>query len=233
MSKQSLMILHDRGSSTGRLGAKLKTRGHELDIRCPLQGDELPTELNGYCSVMVFGGAMSANDEATLPGMRAELDWIETVLAQARPFVGICLGAQLIAKALGAEVKPHPDSTAEIGYFEVMPTTNGGELFEGPLNVYHWHKEGFDLPSDTHLLAEGERFPNQAYRYGEATYGFQFHPEVTYEIMSTWLNDAGESLSLPGAQAPEAHFAGHEKYDEILDRWVDNFLGHLLEDDAI
>ena len=230
MTKQSLMILHDRGSSSGRLGKKLRSRGHTLDIRYPLNGDELPSGLNGYASVMVFGGAMSANDERTLPAIRTELDWIETVLDEAKPFVGICLGAQLIAKALGAQVRPHPERAAEIGYFEVMPTINGGEIFDGPLNVYHWHKEGFDLPSGTHLLAQGDRFPNQAYRYGERTYGFQFHPEVTYEIMSCWLNDAGESLAMPGAQAPESHFAGHDKYDRALDEWVDNFLDLLLKD---
>ena len=78
--------------------------------------------MDGYAGTIVFGGPMSANDDGKLPGIRAQLDWIPTALDSGRPFLGICLGAQLLARALGATVKPHPAGLAEIGYFPVSYT---------------------------------------------------------------------------------------------------------------
>lgn len=79
---------------------------------------------------------MSANDDQTLPFIRTELDWIPTALGSGKPFLGICLGAQLLARTLGATVAPHPESQAEIGYFPVVPTRSGREYFDGPLKMY-------------------------------------------------------------------------------------------------
>lgn len=229
MSKKFLLIVQVEQGNPGRLGAKLKQRGYHLNVCNPVQGERLPEGMDGYAGVVIFGGPMSANDDNTLPGLRAELDWIPQAVESGRPFLGICLGAQLLARALGARVKPHPQGMAEIGYFPVTPTEAGAELFARPLDVYHWHLEGFELPADAVLLATGERFPNQAFRYEENAYGIQFHPEVTRSMMEEWMIRAAPKLTLPGAQPCELQRSGHERFDTVFEHWFDQFLDRWLE----
>jgi GMP synthase (glutamine-hydrolysing) len=230
MNKPFLMIVQVNMAAPGRVGRKLNERGYALDMRCPLAGDELPVTLDEHAGAVVLGGPMSANDDATLPGLRAELDWIPRALASGKPFLGICLGAQLLARALGAKVTPHPAGLAEIGYFPVKPTAAGAPFFPEPLHVYHWHCEGLELPREAVLLAEGERFPNQAYRYGDNAFGIQFHPEVSADIMEDWLQRAASRLALPGAQSSELHRVGRDRYDRAFEHWFDHFLHLWLGD---
>ncbi len=229
MSKKLLMVVHQETSNTGRIGAKLRDRGYELDTRCPMLGDSLPEHMDDHAGAVIFGGPMSANDGDTMPGIRAELDWIPVVLDSGRPFLGVCLGAQMLSRVLGGRVDFHPDGMAEIGYFEIRPTNHGNGLFgDQPLTVYHWHREGFEVVPDSVLLAEGDMFPNQAFRHGERAYGIQFHPEVTKEIMMRWLVKAAHRLVMPGAQSREKQLAGHPRHDPKIADWLDNFLDHWL-----
>ena len=95
--------------------------------------------------------------------------------------------------------------------------------------VYHWHREGFDLPAGAELLAEGEEhFPVQAMRVGPSAYGLQFHPEVTYAMMCRWTTRAHARLELPGAHPREAHLEGWRLHDAAVARWLDGFLRRWL-----
>ena len=221
-----LVIVHQAHSTPGRIGQRLSLRGHGLDVRRPALGDPLPADLSGYAGVVIFGGPMSAND--THGYIREETDFSARVLAEARPLLGICLGAQIMARALGARVSPHQEGRCEIGYYPLSPTDAGKALLDWPSHVYHWHSEGFDLPQGAALLATGQTFPNQAFRYGSNAYGLQFHPEVTREMMSVWIVRGAHRLALPGAQAGEAHLQGWERYDGAVDRWLDRFIDTWL-----
>lgn len=231
--KKILIVVHQPTSDTGLVGQILRAWGYSLDIRVPSQQDELPPTMDNHEAVVIFGGPMSANDRETLPFIGTELDWIPIALESGKPYLGICLGAQLLASVLGATVKPHPDGMVEIGYFPVMPTGMDSEHFSQPLYVYHWHREGFELPKGAVSLFKGEIFQNQAFRYGENAYGVQFHPEMTREMMERWTIDGVHMLTLPGAQSRDEHFYQHSLYAIAMENWLKGFLCHWLGQDAI
>jgi len=205
----------------------LQEQGYALDTRRPSFQEPLPATMDDHDAVVIFGGPMSANDDKTLPFIRTELDWIPVALGSQKPLLGICLGAQLLARVLGAKVSPHPQGMAEIGYFPIVPTLAGQEHFNGPLQVYHWHREGFELPQDAVLLAEGATFGNQAFRYDNA-YGVQFHPEMTAIMLDKWTTLGAEQLTLPGAQARDEQMQRHAIYERASEDWLKGFLGRWL-----
>src|SRR6201991_4768466 len=140
-----LIVLHQETSTPGRVGNALRALGDALDIRRPRFGDALPETLDGHAGAVIFGGPMSANDGDDF--VRREIDWIEIPLREQRPFLGICLGAQMLARQLGATVAPHREGRVEVGYYPIRPTAAGHALStEWPERVYHWHGEGFQLP---------------------------------------------------------------------------------------
>lgn len=228
MTGKALLIVHQKTSDPGRVGRLLSEAGFALDIRCPNLGDRLPEALDDHDAVVIFGGPMSANDGHITPGIRAELDFIPTVLEAGTTLFGICLGAQIIARALGAAVTRHADGITEIGYTGVSPTPEGPGVFDEPMMVYQWHREGFELPRGATRLAENQAFVNQAFRYGEATWGVQFHPEVTRSIVEKWTEKAAHDLVLPGAQARDDQLASFERYDARLEHWSRRFLDTIL-----
>ncbi len=221
-----LVILHQETSTPGRIGNALRALGHSLDIRRPRFGDALPTTLEQHAGAVIFGGPMSANDEDDF--VRREIDWIAVPLLEQRPFLGVCLGAQMLAKQLGARVAPHASGRAEIGYYPVRPTPAGLKICpDWPAQVYHWHREGFELPAGCELLAEGDDFPVQAFCTGHA-FGFQFHPDVTTKMMHCWTTRGADHLDMPGAHPPHQHFAGRACYDVVERAWLKHFLDDWL-----
>jgi GMP synthase (glutamine-hydrolysing) len=233
MVSKILVIVHQQNSDPGCVGQILRTNGYELDIRCPSNADELPTTMDNHEGVVIFGGPMSANDSETLPFIRAELDWIPVALEADKPFLGICLGAQLLARVLGAKVSPHPQEMTEIGYFPIAPAPEAYPYFDHPLYVYQWHREGFELPKGAKKLAEGDVFTNQAFRYGKAAYGLQFHPEATREIVERWTRLGVDMLTLPGAQSRDEQISKHALYAIAKDNWLKGFLKLWLEDGIV
>ncbi|MCF8465778.1 MAG: hypothetical protein K9G33_00095 [Sneathiella sp.] len=227
MPKKVLLVLHQATSDPGRVGEALRTRGFELDMRIPAIGDPLPKAMDDHTAAVIFGGPMSANDDHE-EFIREETKLVDLILQSETPYLGICLGAQIMARALGAKVCEHGLGMREIGYYLLTPTDKGSPLFTEPLQAYQWHREGFDLPADATLLATGDIFPNQAYRVGKNAYGIQFHPEVTEAMNRRWATKAAHMLSDPGAQSAEAQFEGRRRYDPGLKAWLNNFLDHWL-----
>ena len=220
-----LMVLHQEHSTPGRVGLALKAMGVRLDIRRPSFGEALPATLKDHAGAVVFGGPMGAND--TLDWVKREIDWLQTPLAEDKPLLGLCLGAQMLARALGARVFNYDDKRSEIGYYPIEPTVAGDRLCPAPFprTVYQWHSDGFDLPEGAELLAVGrEHFPNQAYRYARHAVGLQFHPEVTYHMMCRWTHRGAERLTRPGALSRPEHLGGWFQHDGRVAAWLEAFL---------
>ena len=221
-----LIVLHSEISTAGRVGHMLEAKGYALDIRRPCLGDALPETLENHAGAAIFGGPMSANDPDDW--IAREIDWIGVALAEEKPFLGICLGAQMLAKHLGGHVGPHADGLVEIGYYPLKPTDDGHAHGPWPGHVYHWHREGLTLPAGAVRLATGETFENQAFRYGPKAFGIQFHPEVTRLTMHRWGVTGAHRFVLPNAQDAAAHLEGNLLHDQAVKHWLSRFLDHWL-----
>lgn len=230
MAGKILVILHQERSTPGRVGNLLRTRGFDLDMRRPRFGDPLPGTLDEHAGAIVFGGPISANDKDDY--MRVETEWVGVALDEEAPFLGICLGAQIMARQLGARVREHPEGQVEIGYYPICPTEAGADLGPWPQKVYQWHREGLDLPRGATLLAEGDTFACQAFRYGPAAFAVQFHPEVNLAMMHRWTVRGAERLTLPGARPREEHFSERNIHDPANVDWLRRLLDRWLASDA-
>jgi GMP synthase (glutamine-hydrolysing) len=177
-------------------------------------------------AVVILGGSMSANDP--LPWLRQQERYIVRAISSGAPVLGVCLGAQLLAKCLGAPVGRM--ERKEIGWRPVRLTDAGcsDPLFQGLRReevFFHWHGETFELPEGSDKLAESELCGNQAFRFGSNLYGLQFHPEVTPEIISSWLRQDASCGALRETDEPvdpHAHEQrARELADQIFGRWCD------------
>ncbi len=217
-----LLIMHQEGSSPGRLGMMLRQRGFELDARRPPLGDPLPETMQDHAGVIIFGGPMSANDNDD--HIKNETNWISVPLKEEKPLLGICLGAQMMVRHLGGAVAANEREFAEIGYYPLQATKAGRALMEWPDHVYQWHREGFTLPGDAVLLASSEEYPNQAFAYGKNAFGIQFHAELTYHMLCRWTVKGAHRFVLNGAQQRAQQLEGRLIHDEATRAWLDDFI---------
>lgn len=228
MSLPVLIVLHQETSTPGRVGQQLRKRGVPLDIRRPCLGDPLPETMAGHAGAVVFGGPQSANDDIDF--IKREIDWIGVPLKENKPYLGICLGGQMLARHLGGRVDFHGEGQVEVGYYPIRPTEHGRAICEmWPDHVYQWHREGFDLPSGATLLAEGDTFPVQAFRQGNHAYAIQFHPEVTHAMMCRWTIRGQQRMELPGAKQRVAHFEDRFVFDYSMQNWLSHFIDRWLK----
>ncbi len=202
----------------------MKDLGYSLDIRRPRFGDELPDTMDDHAGAVIFGGPMSVNDSDAF--LKTEIDWIDVPLREKAPFLGICLGAQMLAMNLGQPVASHPADHVEIGYYPIWPTEAADRLagVAFPKWVYHWHREGFGLPPGAVSLARGEDFECQAFSHGDSAFGLQFHPEVTYAMLCRWGVHGACRLEAPSARPAYLHRDAWFEHDAGVARWTDAFL---------
>jgi GMP synthase (glutamine-hydrolysing) len=226
--KPVVIVLHQPHSTPGHVGLLLQAMGHLLDIRRPRFGDPLPETLEHHAGAVIFGGPMSANDDEDY--MRIEIEWIGVALRENKPYLGICLGAQMLARHLGARVYLGHDGAIEVGYHDIACVTSRGPFSGLPARVYQWHKEGFDLPSGATLLAASNGpFPNQAMVVGETAFGIQFHPEITYAQVCRWTGNNPARLAQLGAQSRVEQMAEHISQGPAVRAWSRRFLGLWLK----
>ncbi|MCZ2203570.1 glutamine amidotransferase [Bartonella sp. A05] len=217
------VVIHRQSVYTGRLGRFLQHNGFVLDVYRPLLGQKLPHTLDHYVGVVILGGPMSVNDKDAY--IYEEIDWISLALKNDKPFLGICLGAQMLARNLGGRVGARSDGTVEVGWYPLAATPQGKALMDWPEMVYHFHDEGiYDLPQEAVLLATGQAYPTQAFRYGNNAWGLQFHAEFTRSMMQYLVMNSADKLTEKGAQPAIAHLKGRLIYDNALRQWFKNLL---------
>jgi GMP synthase-like glutamine amidotransferase len=161
--------------------------------------NETPPALEAWDLLCIMGGPMGVYEANEHPWMRAELAYIRSAIDAGKNVLGICLGAQLIAGALGAKVYPHTHK--EIGWWpvEFLPAARSTalEVFGTSSVMYHWHGDTFDLPRETVLLASSAACRHQAFSVGDHVLALQFHPEISFETIGRWVQESN-SVKKPG-----------------------------------
>ena len=182
----------------GSIEAWLETAGYEITNTRFFEADELP-DLKTIDLLVVMGGPMSVNDEDEFPWLVSEKQFIRKAVDSGKPVLGICLGAQLIASAMGSRI--YRNAVKEIGWFPVHAVaSNDSSIFSFPVSakVFHWHGETFDLPPKATHLAKSDGCENQAFQIGRSVIGLQFHlettPESAMEIVSHCRDELVPSL---------------------------------------
>jgi GMP synthase-like glutamine amidotransferase len=203
----------------------LEAHGFAYDYADLYQSPAAEFPVSNADALIFLGGSMSVNDD--LWYLRRELDHIKTAMQSSQPVLGICLGAQLIAKALGASV--YPNAAREIGWAPVSLTSaaESDALFRGLHTevMFHWHGETFDVPKDAELLASSSACRHQAFRWGDRVYGLQFHLEVTPTMIAQWCREdetCGDQREAREPIDPYAHIARvTELAGVVFGRWCD------------
>lgn len=191
---QVQVIQHVPFEGLGNLRMALEARHAKLCFNFMYEHDPLPS-LDEADFIVIMGGPMSVNDEQKLPWLSAEKQWIREALDRDVPMLGICLGAQLIAAALGETVEANPHK--EIGWFDLDAHARGEDCFQFPerFRCFHWHGETFSIPAGAVQLASSEACGNQAFQFGRKVIGLQFHPETTETTMEGLIERLGHELT--------------------------------------
>ncbi len=206
-----LVLQHIACEHPGVFSEVMRERGVEQVAVELDRGESLP-EWRDFDAVLAMGGPMGAGDDADHPWLTAEKRLVRDAVDAGRPFLGVCLGVQLLAAALDARV--HPSEPPEVGLLPVELTKEGRDdpLFAGldeRLVSLQWHGDTFELPAGAVRLARSELVPNQAFRAGERAYGVQFHLEVTAEMAREWAQ-------VPAYRQSLAETLGEERGDAFL-----------------
>lgn len=193
------ILQHGEHEPAGTIVTSFESRNEQYEIVRLYEGDRLPAGVPE--KLVILGGQMSVNDEKEYPFLVPEKTFVKNAVMKGSTVLGVCLGAQMIAAALGKTVYK---GETELGWRTISGSnTPGHRFFPDEFLVFHWHKETFDLPDGAHLLATGADVKNQAYRLNNAL-GVQFHPEVTEEIVTYWARDLdGEERDIVISESQE------------------------------
>lgn len=217
MKKDVLILRHMVHEAGGTLEEALARA--EIDFRYVDLYEKVPDRLpfDRALGLIVLGGPMNVDQVDQYPFLAAETQWIQQAMSAKLPVLGVCLGAQLLAKSLGAKV--YPNAIKEIGWHPVEFTAAAAAdpLFarQGEHMVFQWHGDTFDLPIGATLLARGRNCKHQAFRFGRLAYGLQFHMEMTATMIDAWLKDPGNCQELA-----ELEDVDPQKIRTLTPRWL-------------
>lgn len=205
--KNILVVQHVPHENPGIIGPAVERGGYRADYIRVYETHAMPRTIEGYSALIVLGGPMGVYEQETYPFIKGELKLIESALKTNTPALGVCLGAQMMAKAAGAKV--YKGKSKEIGWYGVSLTEEGVDdrLFMGlsdEFTVFQWHGDTFDIPGNASRIASSELFENQVVRIGSRAYGIQFHLEVTEKMIKEWIEvNRDELKGLKGVIDPK------------------------------
>jgi GMP synthase (glutamine-hydrolysing) len=216
-----LSVIHGSEARTELFAPVVEDAGHSLDEWSFVWGTPPARPLDSYDAVLVFGGAMHADQDAHHPWLREETMWIQQLLHRHKPVLGVCLGVQLLARAAGSWVGPLKGGP-EIGWYDVELTDAGAQdpvlgSLPRSFEALQWHHYTYGLPAGAVELARSDAC-TQAFRLGESCWGVQFHPEVTKTQLDGWLVDKDDP--------PPNEASLRAETPAKIDRW--NELGRTL-----
>ncbi len=221
-----LIVQHVSFEGPGSIAQWAKKKGHDTSYLNPDKEDPFPENIEKYDLLIILGGPMNVYDYAEYPWLADEKDFIKEFIIKGKKVLGICLGAQLIADVLGAEV--YPSGKKEIGWFNVKKEMSGftdifPELPDEAI-AFHWHGDTFELPEGAQRLYSSEATLNQAFTFGDRVIGLQFHWEITPENLENLLKHASGDLEEgPFVQTPEEmrEKASFEEVNRLMDKVLD------------
>lgn len=223
-----VVVRHAANEGLGLLGTVLRDAGIQHRTVDFSNGDGASMDLRGAGGLIILGGAASVCELSRYPHLADECAMVEQAITGGMPVLGICLGAQIIAHALGARVY-HGDRR-EVGWGSVTLTDDAQNdpLFVGrpsPMDVFHMHGDTYDLPSDAHLLARSDLYEHQAFEWGAQAYGFQFHLEFTDSMVERLMADpeVREYVTAAGADPEALAAVAGERVDAMADTARDVF----------
>jgi GMP synthase (glutamine-hydrolysing) len=225
-----IVLQNHPAESLGAIADSLETAALAWQYVRAYDGQPIPTEIRGAGGLVVMGGPQTVYKLDRHPFLRDELRLIEAALREDKPILGVCLGSQLLAAALGAKV--YRAETREIGWYRVTLSAAAKQdrLLRGLPPEFvapHWHGDVFDLPAGAVALASSEKTPIQGFRHGDKAYGLLFHAEMTVEILEALIAEFGEGLKRVGvdgdaiiAEVPR-HFPKLAEIGEtVFGRWA-------------
>lgn len=227
-ARKLVLVRHGNDPPDDRVVSFAVTQGFDPVIVRPFKGEALPEADDSVAGSVIYGGPFNVFEEDRHPFLHAEAEWIRTCMAGKVPLLGICQGAQQIARVMGAEVGPPASGLHEFGYYPVSPTPEGRDLLPDTLYMTQAHFHTFAIPEGAVHLATSPLYPNQAFRIGDRTYGFQFHPECTIEGFRRWQSTPWAAYGKPGAQSREEQDALMLEHDARQAEWFYAFLAKLF-----
>jgi len=228
MSEQPriLYLIHHPDWTDCRVADVLRNRGYRVDFLCHPAGEPLPADPRDYAAVMAGG---SEEGHAGRPELHdwvaCEIDFIRSAVEHGVPFLGICMGSQLLAAAFGGAIMARPDGYTEHGFYPIEATAAGEDLFAGASYFYQAHFEGVHaLPEGAVLLARGVQFPVQAYRIGETAYGLQFHPDCKLSRVTVEKLARDSYRERFGAQPAHEQLRLAPIHEPAIQAWTERFV---------
>jgi GMP synthase (glutamine-hydrolysing) len=233
--KHVYVLQHHECETLGIIADALKHAAITPKYIRSFEGEAVPKDIGGAAGLIVMGGPQSVYEQDKFPWLRDELRLIENALKQTKPILGVCLGSQLLAAALGANV--YAGRTKEIGWNQVTLTDFAAKdaILSGEPSSFigfHWHGDIFDLPRGGTLLASFALTAHQAFRYGTNAYGTLFHLEVTLPQIDKMVETFANELRTAGLNGSAIKLNAHTHLPvlqkigkEVFARWV-GLLGH-------
>jgi len=230
-----LVFQHVAHEILGTLDPLLRDAGFRIKYVNFERHPDAEPNLDGYDGLIVLGGPMNVDEVDKYPNLETEVNLIRRAVENELPILGICLGSQLLAKALCAKIRKNPEK--EIGWYDISPTKEGENdplisNFMQKEKIFQWHGDTFDLPDGAQLIASSPLCANQAFRFRESVYGFQFHLEVDKPMIARWLRvpeNKKEIEDLNGKIDPERIRAETLGFINRLNELSNSVFGSFIE----